>query len=74
MESDRIVLVVLALVGLIAVISILTPFGGYMMMGPWFSSMFFLMTLVWMLVIVALMLFILWLIQQLTQTKRRQHG
>lgn len=74
MKTEYVLVLVFAVIGGVVLLSLFSPMmgAGYgcSMMG-FYGGIYIIIPF---LVIVALVLFILWLTQQLTQTKRRQHG
>ncbi|MBS3134821.1 hypothetical protein J4406_00395 [Candidatus Woesearchaeota archaeon] len=47
-------------------------FGGFNMMGGYYGGMWFFGTIIWILVVVALVLLIIWLIKQLQEPRRKK--
>lgn len=75
MKTEHVLVVVLAVIGGVVILSLLNPIAmmsgcGYGMMGI-YSGAFFIIPL---LLIIALVLLIIWLIQQLTKTARQHNG
>lgn len=77
MKNENIAIVI-AVIAAFFVMSLLTasPFMGYgMMYGYWpfgFGGMFFFMAIIWIAALIALVLFILWLIKQLQPNVKKK--